>query len=267
MKTKSPKKTSILPAKTASKPLLHPPLSEVVFEINFPRSFVVENHIADYQRQLSAMYPDSGDEFVLYVPPAVSFGKPPKSEGGGMTPVRSFVFHNSTGARVIRISVVHFSLLVSDYVDYEDYKSALMAALKPAIDIFGLQRLDRVGLRYINKIPIPKEQPLTYENYVRSPIDPNGFLPHTVSKFLTEVSVDVDKKRTLTIRSGLLPPQPDSSTRIYLLDLDCSSPESISLPSQDLRSLLDDFHEAIESEFKRAIVEEYWKYIAEGVPM
>src|SRR5437588_5977100 len=88
-----------------SKPLQHPPLSEVVFEINFPRLFAVENRIADYQQRVLSMYPESGDEFVLYLPPAVAFGKAPKPEGN-LTPVRSFVFRNPQHSRIVRVSVV-----------------------------------------------------------------------------------------------------------------------------------------------------------------
>src|ERR1700730_17707064 len=108
MKTKSRGRAGTAPVRVMSKPLLHAPLSEVVFEINFPRSFAVENRIGDYQEQVSRMYPSPGDEFVLYTPPAGAFGKPPKSEGEGFTPVRTFVFQNPAGSRVVRVSVVHF---------------------------------------------------------------------------------------------------------------------------------------------------------------
>jgi uncharacterized protein (TIGR04255 family) len=269
MKTKSRKNSGSAPLATAiSKSLRYPPLSEVVFEITFPRSFAVENRIGDYQQHVSKTYPTPGDEFVLYLPPAVAFGKSPKPEGTRLTPVRTFVFQNPTGSRIVRVSVVHFSLLVSDYLHFEDYKEALMAAIEPAIEIFQLNRLERVGLRYINKIPVPKHAgPLAYQDYVRTPIDARVFLPHQLSTFLTEVSVNVCEKRKLTIRNGLLPSQGDPSMLTYLLDLDCSSSESVSLSDQDLTNLLGEYHEAIEAEFKRAMTEKYWNYMAEGVPI
>jgi uncharacterized protein (TIGR04255 family) len=254
-------------AATRSKPLQHAPLSEVVFEINFPRLFAVENRIADYQQRVLGMYPESGDEFVLHLPPAVAFGKAPRPEGY-LTPVRSFVFRNQAQSRIVRVSVVHFNLLVSDYLDFEDYKHALTTAIEPAIEIFQLSRLERVGLRYINKIPIPKEPAaVDYRDYVRSPIDATVFSPHQLNSFLTEVSVDLDKNKKLTIRNGLLPMQADATARTYLLDLDCSSPESVSLSGAALANLLDDYHESIEAEFKRAMTDKYWKHMAEGVSM
>jgi uncharacterized protein (TIGR04255 family) len=268
MKTKSQMRPKAAALKSISKPLRYPPLSEVVFEISFPRSFAVENRIADYQERVSRIYPSPGDEFVLYLPPAVAFGKPPKSDGSSLTPVRTFVFQNPEASRVVRVSVVHLSLLVSDYMHFEDYKTALMAALEPAIKIFQLNRLERVGLRYINKIPIPDQpEALHYLDYVHAPIDPSAFLPHQLSGFLTEVSLNLDSKKKLTIRNGLLPRRDEQSTLTYLLDLDCSSRESFPASGPELANLLDEYHEAIEGEFQRAMTEKYWKYVANGVPM
>src|ERR1700680_1382076 len=254
--------------KTApSKPLQHPPLSEVVFEINFPRLFAVENHIADYQQRVGEMYPESGDEFVLHLPPAVAFGKGPRPEDT-LTPVRSFVFKNTGRSRIVRVSVVHFNLVVSDYLDFEDYKRALTTALEPAVDIFRLSRLERIGLRYINKIAIPKAKAsLVFSDYVHAPIDVAVFAPHQLNSFLTEITVNLSPNKKLTIRSGLLPAQDNGSTRTYLLDVDCSSPESVSLSGPAITKLLDEYHDSIESEFKRAMTERYWNYMAEGVPM
>jgi len=268
MKTKSQTKTKAKLLKPISKPLRYPPLSEVVFEISFPRSFAVENRIADYQEQVSKVYPNPGDEFVLYLPPAVAFGKPPKSEGSGLTPVRTFVFQNSEASRVVRVSVVHLSLLVSDYLHFEDYKVALMAALEPAIKIFQLSSLERVGLRYINKIPVPVQPgELRYQDYIHAPIDPSVFLPHQLSGFLTEVSLDLDSRKKLTIRNGLLPRRAEQPTLTYLLDLDCSSSESVSASGQELANLLNEYHEVIEGEFQRAMTDRYWNYMTNGVPM
>jgi len=249
-----------------SKPLKHPPLAEVVFEINFPRVYAVENRMADFQQRVLKTYPDSGDEFVLHIPPAVAFGKTPKSEP--LTPVRSFTFKNEIGTRTVRVSVVHFNLLVSDYLHFEDYKSALMASLEPAVEIFQLSRIQRVGLRYINRISIPKKDAsMIYRDYVRSPLDTHVFAPHQLNSFLTEISFDLTGTKKLTIRSGLLPAQIDTNSRIYLLDLDCSSPESVSLSSPAITSLLDEYHESIESEFKQLMTDKYWKYMAEGKGM
>jgi uncharacterized protein (TIGR04255 family) len=250
-----------------SKPLRHPPLSEVAFELNFPRQFAVESRIAEYQERLAQTYPNSGDEFILRLPPSAAFSKPPKSEGAGLNPVRSFVFQNPAASRVVRISIVNFNLLVSDYLDFEDYKGSLKAALAPAVEIFHLHHLERVGLRYINKLSIPAEgAPQSYGNYVRPPLDAGIFLPHQLSSFLMEASLDLEGKKKLTVRNGLLPAEADSATRTYLLDLDCYSSDSVSLSGDDLPNLLDEYHDAIETEFKRAINEDYWNYLAEGEP-
>ncbi len=114
--------------KVVSKPLLHPPLSEVVFELNFPNLFAVETGIAEYQRRVETVYPNSGFDYVVHLPSAASFGKPSRPEGVGLKPMRSCVFQNASNSRTIRVSVVNFTLVVTDYLHFEDYKDSLVAA-------------------------------------------------------------------------------------------------------------------------------------------
>jgi uncharacterized protein (TIGR04255 family) len=256
------------PSKTHSSPLRHPPLSEVVFEITFnTRVYAVENRIADFQQRVMETYPDSADEFVLHIPPAVAFGKSAKPENN-LTPVRSFVFKNAQGTRTVRVSVMGLNVTVSDYLHFDDYKTTLMAVLGPAVEIFELSNIQRVGLRYVNKIAIPpKNASTTYHQYVRSPIDSDVFAPHSLKSFLTEISLELVHATRLTIRSGLLPEQPDADSRTYLLDLDCSCQESISLDAGKISTVLDEYHETIETEFKRAMTKKLWDFMAEGKAM
>jgi uncharacterized protein (TIGR04255 family) len=259
-KTKRPRTDSTL-ARDVSKPLKHPPLSEVAFEVNFHNLFAVETGIAEYQRRVESVYPTSVGEYVVRLPPSVAFGKPTRQENTSLKPLRSFVFQNPTAARTIRVSVVNFTLLVTDYLHFEDYKRSLIAALSPAIEIFQLQRVERMGLRYVNLIPIPKEQAeVRYRERVRSPIGASAFSRRVPSSFLAEVSIDLDDAKKLTIRSGLLPPQDHAlPTRNYLLDLDCYSFGDVPLTTAGLPKLLDEYHGAIEAEFMRAVTDEYWK--------
>lgn len=251
-----------------SKPLQHPPLSEVAFEINFPRQFVVENRIAEYQQKISEAYPHSEDEFVVRLPPAVAFGKAPKREAPGLTPVRSFVFQNSGGSRAVKVSVVNFNFVVTDYKDFEDYKKSLMAVLSPGIEIFGLHRVERLGLRYINRISIPDERgPEGYRKHVRSFIDLSLFPGAKLNNFLMELRLKLGEKKNLTIRTGLLPAQPEISSRTYLLDFDCYSSEATPLVQQNLPGLLEGYHDAIEDAFRRAVTEKYWNYMERGEEM
>jgi uncharacterized protein (TIGR04255 family) len=255
-------------AKSHSNPLRHPPLSEVAFEITFPtRVYAVENRIADFQQRVMEGYPDSGDEFVLHIPPAVAFGKSPKQDGP-LTPVRSFVFKNTKGTRILRVSVMSFNLVVSDYLHFDNYKAALMTALEPAVEIFGISNIQRLGLRYVNKILIPTPDASTaYRKYVQSPINSAILTSHPLQSFLTEISLQLHPSTRLTIRSGLLPEQPDTEKRTYLLDIDCSCQESVSLHKVRITKLLDEYHEAIETEFQRAITTEYWAYMMTGKAM
>jgi len=257
-----------LPGKAASKPLLHSPLSQVAFEVNFQNCFAVETGIAAYQHRVESVYPVASSEYIVRLPSSAALGKPLRPESATLTPMRSFVFENSKGSRSVRVSVVNFAFVITDYLHFEDYITALSAAFDPAIEIFQLHHVERIGLRYINEISIPNERAdVHYNDYVRSPLNAEAFAAHVPTSFLAEVSVDLDSEKKLTIRSGLLPSRPDAATRTYLLDLDCYSLGNVPLSRQNLTALLDQYHDSIETEFMRAATDRYWKYMAEGAPL
>ena len=183
--------------------------------------------------------------------------------------MRSFVFQNSKGSRVVRVSALNFTVLVTDYLHFEDYVASLTAALKPAIESFQLHHVERIGLRYINQIPIPATgAEVHYKKYVRTPLSGDAVSGHTATNFLTEITAEIDSTKKLTVRSGLLPLQADDANRTYLLDFDCYSTGShVALSGGDLTNLLVEYHETIEAEFTQAVTEKYWKYMAEGTPL
>jgi len=251
----------------ASKPLLHPPLSEVAFEISFSRQFLVENRIAEFQQGISGSYPNSSDEFMVRLPPSVGFGKPTRA-GGLVAPVRTFVFQNQSGTRSIKASVINVNFVVTDYRDFDDYKNALLLVLGSAMRIFELRRIERFGLRYVNRIPIPRKSgPLAFRNYVHQPIDLSFFNAHALANFLLEARLDLDAERRLTVRGGLLPSDPEDGDYTYLLDLDSYSDVPRAISQEALPAILDDYHEAIETEFRRSMTDKYWRYLEKGEPM
>jgi uncharacterized protein (TIGR04255 family) len=252
----------------ASKPLLHPPLSEVAFEINFPRQFLVENRIAEFQQGIAGGYPNSSDEFMVRLPPSVAFGKPPSAGGALVTPVRTFVFQNQRATRSVKVSVVNVNFVVSDYKDFADYKGALLEVIGAAIRIFELRRIERFGLRYVNRISIPRKKgPLGFQEYVRPPIDLSFFASHMLANFLLEARLNLDTDKKLTVRGGLLPAEPEDGDYSYLLDLDSYSDTPTAISVDALPSILDDYHQAIETEFRRSMTEKYWKYLEAGEAM
>lgn len=255
--------------KVVNKPLKHAPLVQVAFEVNFPNSFAVETGIAAYQQRIGTLYPTSSAEYIVRLPSAIAFGKSPQPQSAELTPMRSFVFRNATGSRIVRVSVVNFTLLVTDYLHFDEYVSSLANTFAPAIEIFQLHNVERIGLRYVNQIPIPTtDAENRYTKYVRTPLSADAFSGHPISNFITEVVLDLDSTKKLTIRGGLLPQQLDKTDRTYLLDFDCYSLGGC-IPStgDNLKGLLEQYHAAIEAEFIRAVTDKYWKYMADGTPV
>ena len=247
----------------SSKPLLHPPLAEVAFEVSFPRQFIVENRIAEFQQALLTSYPVSSDEFIIRMPPAVAFGKPARPGGTHFTPVRTFVFKNPPETRTVKVSAVNVNFVVTDYKDFSDYQAALLNILQPALRIFEIRRTERIGLRYINRIAIPRERGvLAFQDYVHSPIDLRLF-SQELSGFLVEIHLGAEEGRRLTMRGGLLPPEDDKIIN-YLLDLDCYTTGPFAIDEKSISAILADYHDAIEGEFRRLITEKHWRYMESG---
>jgi len=252
----------------ASKGLRPPPLSEVAFEINFTRQFQVENRTAEFQQTILDSYPTSSDEYMVRFAPSAGFEKPPRAGATFVTPIRTYVFQNQGGTRSVKASSVNVSFVVTDYRDFDDYKSALLLVLGAAIRIFGLRRIERSGLRYINKITIPRNSgPLAFRDYVRPPIDLAFFGGRELANFLLEARLDLDSGKRLTVRSGLLPLDSEAGDYTYLLDLDSYSDIPTSISEEALSSILDDYHAAIETEFRRSMTEKYWMYLEKGEAM
>ncbi len=247
----------------SSKPLLHPPLTEVAFEISFPRQFIVENRIAEFQQALLNSYPVSSDELIIRMPPAVAFGKPARPGATHFTPVRTFVFKNPLETRTVKVSPVNVNFVVTDYKDFSDYQAALLNILQPALRIFEIRRTDRIGLRYINRIPMLRQKGvLAFQDYVHSPIDLRLF-SQGLSGFLVEIHLGAEEGRRLTMRGGLLPPDDDKVVN-YLLDLDCYTQAPVAVDEKSILTILADYHDAIEAEFRRLITEKHWRYMESG---
>ncbi len=251
----------------SSKPLLHPPLSEVAFEISFPRQFLVENRIADFQQAIADSYPNSSDEFMVRVPPAAGFGRSPRA-GSLVMPIRTFVFQNKESTRSVKASVVNVNFVVTNYKDFADYKGSLTLVVGAAIRIFELRRIERFGLRYVNKIPILRSgDSLAFQDYVHPPLNIKFFSGHRLANFLLEARMELDDGRGLTVRAGLLPSETEDESCSYLLDLDSYSDNPRSISEETLPGILDSYHETIESEFRRSMTDRYWRYLETGEPM
>ena len=60
-----------------------------------------------------------------------------------------------------------------------NYGDIVPGVLSPAIDIFQLVNVDRIGLRYISQISIPSEDAeRRYKQYCESPINNEAFARH-----------------------------------------------------------------------------------------
>lgn len=229
----------------------NPPVREVAFEIRFNPLLKVQRDVADFQERIVRGYPSYSRERLLI----------------DADEVDAWRFTSEDGAHTIRLSERSFGFITNRYSSFENYKSELLARLAVFTDVFAVKIVKRVGLRYINNIPVEIDsgQRLLSE-YVNPLIDLQRFRVEELTRFACEVRLRKDKGN-LTIRTGLIniPPGVTGTVQrgsVYILDLDFYDERELAIPTSEL---LDEFHREIQDEFLAHLKEEYLR-IMEKVP-
>ncbi len=118
------------------------PLSEVVFELRFPGEMAVECRRDSFFEIVREKYPK------ILVPIVKS------NTAMALEPYR---FANKDESAGILISLNRFGFYQNNYTGYKKFKEEIIWTIDKFKSVFNIQNLSRVGLRYINYIPIIRE--------------------------------------------------------------------------------------------------------------
>lgn len=216
-----------------------PAVREVAFEIRFAPRFRVNAELWKLQDQLVDQYPEASVEPVMFQP------------SGPILNVN--VFQNQSTGKVIKVSQENFVIASTRYTCFEDFKDEVVKRTEDFRAAFGLTMVSRVGLRYVNNVPLPPGSLSTsLLRFVRPFVDFDRVGIDTVEQFVSEIRAR-HNEHEVTIRGALLPPL-DDGRRMYILDIDCHSagPQS----ADRIPHLLDVFHETAQRFFLDHITEE-----------
>ncbi len=211
------------------------PIREVDFEIRFTPGLRVQPEMWRFQKNLGAEYPDVGLESALL-------------PSGGTLNVT--VFQNLLKARVIKVSPQNMALAFSAYVNFEDFKEEALRRSVSFCETFEIASLTRVGLRYVNEIPLPNQQPELMTAYVRPIVDFSRFPLDSVQQFALQVAARQDDHMVL-VRTALLA----RPMRTYILDIDAYT--ETEQPTSEISALLDRFHDTVQRVFLDHVTDEY----------
>jgi uncharacterized protein (TIGR04255 family) len=118
------------------------PLVESVFEIRFPPELAIECRKDEYYDLIK-------DEFPEINLPLVDSPEP--------YPMRNYLFRDSKREKGIQFSINKFSFHQYKYLGFGQFKDQTLRYLRLFAEKFKIQHLYRTGLRYVNHIPILRE--------------------------------------------------------------------------------------------------------------
>jgi uncharacterized protein (TIGR04255 family) len=214
------------------------PLTLVICQLRFPRLIGLgESDLRPVQRGLAREYP------VVDVGRVAEFGVGPQgiSPTGDVEPL--FHFRDETRAWTVTVTPTSLSLETTAYADFTDFVSRWHAVVGLVAENLGIERQDRIGLRYVDELGCPPDPaPEDVARVVRAElVGVIGAHPRTsrLMSSMQELRFAQDRG-VCTLRHGLV--RRDGGAT-YVLDYDFydDQPEALDLDAQ-VRLLADFNH-------------------------
>jgi uncharacterized protein (TIGR04255 family) len=211
------------------------PIREVDFEVRFTPRFRIQSEMWRFQESIVGDYPEVSVEQAL-------------SPNGAKLDVT--VFRNEVAARLVKVSIQNLALAFSSYTKFEDFKDEVVSKAQTFASLYSIDSFTRVGLRYVNEITLPTQEPESLTRYVKPLLAFERFPLNTIQQFAMQISAVFDKHMA-TIRSALIA----GPIRTYVLDIDAHT--GVITHLDKVGSLLDDFHDSAQRIFLDSITDEY----------
>lgn len=219
--------------------LLQSPLKTVLCQVRFPTQIgFSEDHVRPIQRRLAARYPraEVGQLAELRV------------DAVGVTPVSNEpVFHlrDASATWTVTITRSFLSLETTAYIDFLDFLRRWHPVMEIVADELGLDRQERIGLRYINEVAIDGEPTVTL---LRSMLKPEvvgivGANPATERLLSSMHELRFAQDRGIcTLRHGVLQQEPGVA---LVVDLDAYDDTPVELDIERQARLLAMFNHRV----------------------
>jgi uncharacterized protein (TIGR04255 family) len=178
---------------------------------------------------------------------------PPVTEDG-------YMFLTSDGKRILQARLDGFTLSqLKPYGTWEALRDEAKELWARYVEIARPERVNRIALRYINRIDLPL--PISdFGNYLRIVPDIQGDLPKAIRHFFLRVEIPYPTGVLAIITETIIPTDPATAPTLPLIfDIDAIRPDTVLPPFaelwdrfEELRTLKNDiFFGAITSEAER----------------
>lgn len=177
--------------------------------------------------------------------------------------------YSSKNEFVVNAGLDRFSFSqVSRYQDWTYFIGQVEPRWQRFREVTTPQRITNVGVRYVNRIVIPKIQ-IEINDYLRTTVDISPYLPQAISRYFAQISFAVNAfgvQATVTT-TMVEPPVPESTALV--LDIDVSNQGELDPGSgsfdQDLTAVLERLRSAKNYVFEACITDATRGVIDSGV--
>lgn len=225
-------------------------LKNAVCELRFPTQLELETKPPTvFQAKIRKLYPHFEHQVIEQV------GAP-----DALSQEVQYLFRSKDRKWTIGVKSSSISIETSSYVDFEDFYAKINQALLSARELIDSDFFTRVGLRYINQIPIDGDTPEDWiaPQLIRPVID--EVLGYTQS-YASSIQGYLEDG-SYSFRHGFKRDNPDSPLR-YTLDFDYYE-EGVEIG--EVERLLKSFNEKNFSFFSWCLGEKAKAYLGEGKP-
>lgn len=219
------------------------PLVEAVFEVRFPGEPVVENRRDIFFEKIRENYPN------IHVP-SIQPGSHPALE--------AYQYHNNDSSIIVMTALNRFSVSTKKYSSFNSFRNVIISLSKEFNNCYKLNKINRIGLRYINIIPFVKENDIVPLNKF---FNISFNLPSLISKEYSNLNLVLTSKLeagliTIKIASMLSDNRKDEA---LLLDFDFAKEKELHF--SDIEKHLEEGHMVTKEIFEELITDEYREYI------
>ena len=229
----------------------NPTVKNVVFEIKFPNLFSIENKIGDYQERIISEFPES--KLLLRRPIIISdVGPEGKLESIPDSPQKNFekkIWHfESEEKHEVNITTNSLMIRSSHHKTYRNitsekkFRDVIEFVVTNFFEIISIPRLNRIGLLYQDKCPLPNKNNETFTRFYNSAFRTDRYPIDDVINMACEIRTKRGN-HFLIYRETLVE---NSGKYSVLLDFDGYE---TNVPSQQYLQVTDELHEIIDKEY------------------
>ncbi|MFH2070973.1 MAG: TIGR04255 family protein [Elusimicrobiota bacterium] len=219
------------------------PLIEVVFEIRFPGEPSIECHRDRFYKRIRKDYPN-------ILVPIIKEGIPLALE--------SYRFEKKDQSSGIMVSMNKLAYYSRKYQGYNDFRNKVVKIFDLFGKLFKINKLNRVGLRYINVIPFTREEGLVpLEKFLKIKLVFPESIPNQIEN-LSTIFISKIKNGSITTKLESMR-TPDKGREALLLDFDYAKNENLFF--QKVKCYLKESRFHVHKIFEDLITTDYRKYL------